>query len=71
MKTPKRTILVDHLKCGPLKSVGFFKPKYIQEYETSKGIVREITTSGKLPEYKLVVPKRFGRTSESVNVIIE
>jgi len=70
MKTPKRTIIVDHLKCGPLKTVGFFRKRLIQDYETMGGIVRETIPQdkNKSPKYEIIYP--FGK-KEEVNVIIE
>jgi len=70
MKAFKRTVVVDHLRCGPLKTIGFFKKRLIQDYEVTGGIVRETTSfaRNKPSKYEIIYP--FGKREE-VNVIFE
>lgn len=59
-----KTITLDHLKCSEPRKMGFRKNIIIQDYETSEGIVREISGPNKKPSYRLL------ETGDKVNVNI-
>ncbi len=70
MKAPKRTVVIDHLRCGPLKTVGFFRKKIVQDYETIHGIVRETIPSDRRNPPKYEIIHSFFK-KEEVNIIFE
>lgn len=52
-----KTVLLNHLRHSQPRQIGFLKRKTVTDYETSLGIVREISVEDRLPQYKLMSTK--------------